>query len=239
MEKVTVEVELRNLTGKHGLVELRQTGKVPAVLYGGAGESIMLQLTPRQLAGVLGSGAKHHTLFQLQVQGGEQTLAMIAETQWEPVKGTLRHVDFKRVLMDRKIRVHVPINITGEARGIKEQGGVLEVVLRDIEVECLPADLVEEFAIDATPMMLNDTVRVSDLQARVGERVHFVREQTAVICHVITPKAVEEVKPAEGAAAEGAAEPEVIKKGKVAEEGEEAEASAEKGDKKADKKKEK
>jgi large subunit ribosomal protein L25 len=185
---------------------------------------------------VLGSRAKHHTLFQLQVQGGEQTLAMIAETQWEPVKGTLRHVDFKRVLMDRKIRVHVPINISGEARGIKEQGGVLEVVLHDIEVECLPADLVEEFAIDATPMMLNDTVRVSDLQARVGERIKFLREPQAVICHVVTPKAVEEAKPAEGAAAEGPAEPEVIKKGKATEEGEEgAEAPAAKGDKKKEK----
>ena len=236
MEKVTVEVEKRNQTGKHGLHELRRSGKIPAILYGGSGDSVLVQLAPRQLAGVLGSRAKHHTLFQLQVQGGEQTLAMIAETQWEPVKGTLRHVDFKRVLMDRKIRVHVPINISGEARGIKEQGGVLEVVLRDIEVECLPADLVEEFAIDATPMMLNESVRVSDLQARVGEKVRFLRELQAVICHVVTPRAVEEVKPAEAAAAEGPAEPEVIKKGKVAEEGEEgAEAPVEKAEKKKEK----
>ena len=190
MEKVTIEAEVRNQTGKHALVELRRAGKVPAVLYGGTGESIKLQLVPRQLANVLGTRAKHHTLFQLKVQGGEETLAMIGETQWEPVKGTLRHVDFKRVLMDRKIRVAVPIVTFGEARGIKEQGGVLEVGLREIEVECLPADLPEEFAIDATPLMLNEHVRVSDLQARVGDRVRFLREPQAVICHVVTPKAI-------------------------------------------------
>ena len=236
MERVTVEVEKRNHTGKHAISELRRSGKVPAILYGGSGNSVLLQLAPRQLAGVLGSRSRHHTLFQLQVQGGEQTLAMIAETQWEPVKGTLTHVDFKRVLMDRKIRVHVPINISGEARGIKEQGGVLEVVLHDVEIECLPADLVEEFAIDATPMMLNDSVRVSDLQARTGEKVRFLREPQAVICHLVTPKAVEEAKPAEAAAAEGPVEPEVIKKGKAVEEGEEgAEAPAEKAEKKKEK----
>jgi large subunit ribosomal protein L25 len=236
MEKVTIETEVRNETGKHALVELRLAGKVPAVLYGGAGKSIKLQLQPKQLANVLGTRAKHHTLFQLQVQGGEETLSMIGETQWHPMRGTLLHVDFKRVLMDRKIRVHVPIITTGEARGIKEQGGVLEVVLRDIEVECLPADLPEEFVIDATPLMLNEHVRVGDLQTQAGDRVRFLREPQAVICHVITPKAVEEVKPAEAVAAEGPAEPEVIKKGKTVEEGEEAaEAPAEKGEKKAEK----
>jgi large subunit ribosomal protein L25 len=243
MEKVTIEAEVRNQSGKHALVELRLAGKVPAVLYGGSGKSIKLQLQPKQLANVLGTRAKHHTLFQLHViggedKGGEETLSMIGETQWHPMRGTLLHVDFKRVLMDRKIRVRVPIITTGEARGIKEQGGVLEIVLRDIEVECLPADLPEEFTIDATPLMLNENVRVSDLQTQAGDRVRLLREPQSVVCHVITPKAIEEVKPAEAVVAEGAAEPEVIKKGKTAEEGEEAaEAPAEKAEKKAEKKK--
>jgi large subunit ribosomal protein L25 len=222
MEKVTIEAEVRNDRGKHALVELRRAGMVPAVLYGGAGETITLQLQPRQLANVLGTRAKHHTLFQLQIRGGEGTLAMIAEAQWEPMKGTLRHVDFKRVLMDRKIRVAVPIIPTGESRGIKEQGGVFELMLRDAEVECLPADLPEEITFDVTGMMLNDSIRLSDLQAQVGERVRFVREPQSVVCHVITPKAIEEVKPAEVVGAEAPAEPEVIKKGKTTEEGEEA-----------------
>src|SRR5687768_5286228 len=147
MEKVTVEVELRKETGKHAVNALRRDGKVPAILYGGKGGAVSVQFQPRQLANGLGAGATHHSLFQPQVQGGEETLAMIAETQWEPVKGTLRHVDFKRVLMDQKIRVAVPVVTQGEARGIKEQGGVFEAVLREVEVECLPGDLPHEFVL--------------------------------------------------------------------------------------------
>ena len=223
MEKVIVEVEPRIQTGKHALHELRRAGKIPAVLYGGTGQAVSLQLQPRQLANVLGTKSKHHTLFQLQVQGGEETLAMIAETQWQPVKGTLRHVDFKRVLMDRKIRVHVPVITMGEPRGIKEQGGVFELLIRELEVESLPADLLNDFTWDVASMMLHDQVRVSDLQGKIGDRIRILREPQTVICHVVAPKAVEEVKPEEAVAAEGAAEPEVIKKGKIAEEGEEAE----------------
>ena len=222
MEKVTVEAEVRSGAGKHALHELRRAGKVPAVLYGGTGKSVNLQLHARQLANVLGTKSKHHTLFQLQVQGGEETLAMIAETQWEPVRGTLRHVDFKRVLMDRKIRVAVPIITTGEAKGIKEQGGVFELMLRELEVECLPADLLDEFTFDVSNLMLNESIRVSDLETRIGDRIRILREPQSVICHVITPKAIEEEKPAEAVAAEAPAEPEVIKKGKTVEEGEEA-----------------
>ncbi|MBI4478731.1 MAG: 50S ribosomal protein L25 [Acidobacteria bacterium] len=222
MEKVTVEAEVRSQTGKHALHELRRAGKVPAVLYGGTGQSVNLQLQPRQLANVLGTKSKHHTLFQLRVQGGEETLAMIVETQWEPVRGTLRHVDFKRVLMDRKIRVQVPIITVGEAKGIKEQGGVFELMLRELEVECLPADLLDEFTLDVSNLMLNESIRVSDLQTRIGDRIRILREPQAVICHVITPKAIEEEKPVEAVAAEAPAEPEVIKKGKIVEAGEEA-----------------
>ena len=232
MEKVTVEAEVRSGAGKHALHELRRTGKVPAVLYGGTGKSVNLQLQPRQLANVLGTKSKHHTLFQLQVQGGEETLAMIAETQWEPVRGTLRHVDFKRVLMDRKIRVAVPIITTGEAKGIKEQGGVFELMLRELEVECLPADLLDEFTFDVSNLMLNESIRVSDLETRIGDRIRILREPQSVICHVITPKAIEEEKPAEAVAAEAPAEPEVIKKGKAAAEEEEAPGGAEKREKK-------
>ena len=231
MEKVTVEAEVRSGAGKHALHELRRTGKVPAVLYGGTGKSVNLQLQPRQLANVLGTKSKHHTLFQLQVQGGEETLAMIAETQWEPVRGTLRHVDFKRVLMDRKIRVAVPIITTGEAKGIKEQGGVFELMLRELEVECLPADLLDEFTFDVSNLMLNESIRVSDLETRIGDRIRILREPQSVICHVITPKAIEEEKPAEAVAAEAPAEPEVIKKGKAVEEGEAAETAPAKKEK--------
>ena len=237
MEKVTVEVELRKETGKHAVNALRREGKVPAILYGGKGKAVPLQFHPRQLANVLGAGAKHHSLFQLKVQGSEETLAMIAEAQWEPVKGTLRHVDFKRVLMDQKIRVAVPVVTQGEPRGIKEQGGVFEVVLREVDVECLPGDLPHEFVLQVGELMLNQHIRISDLQTMIGDKVRLLREPQAVICHVVAPKAVEEEKPAEAAAAEAPAEPEVIKKGKTVEEGEEgAEAAAAPAKKEAAKK---
>jgi large subunit ribosomal protein L25 len=223
-ERVTVAAELRKETGRQALVALRRAGKVPAILYGGSGQTIPLQVNPRELAHVL--GAQHHSLFQLQVQGGEETLAMITETQWEPMRGSVQHVDFKRVLMDRKIRVAVPIVPEGEARGIKEQGGVFEVVLREVDVECLPADLPEEIRLQVSELMLGQQIRVADAQKQVGERVRILREPQGVICHVVTPKAVEEEKPAEVAVAEAPAEPEVIKKGKVAEEGEEPAAEA-------------
>lgn len=219
MEKVTIEAEVREGTGRDALRRLRQAGKVPAVLYGGQGESIPLQVNPRTLVPVVGAQARHHTLFQLRVPGKEETLAMVAETQWEPVRGTLVHVDFKRVLMDKKIRVPVPVVPVGEAAGIKEQGGLFEVVLREVEVECLPEDLPEQITVEVTPLLIGQHVRVSDLQKLVGERVRLVREPQAVVCHVVAPKAVEEVKPAE-VAAEAPAEPEVIKKGKAVEEGE-------------------
>jgi large subunit ribosomal protein L25 len=229
MERVTVAAEVRKQTGGRALSELRRAGKVPAVLYGGAGQTVTLQVNPRELAHVL--GAEHHALFQLRVEGGEETLAMIAETQWEPVRGTIQHVDFKRVLMDRKIRVAVPIVPVGEARGIKEQGGVFESVLREVELECLPAQLPEEIRINVAELMLNQSIRISDLQAQLGEGVRMLREPQAVVCHVVAPKAVEEAKPAEAAAAEAPAEPEVIKKGKTAEEGEEVEAAPAKKEK--------
>ena len=219
-ERVSVAAELRKQTGRHALVELRRSGKVPAVLYGGSGETITLQVNPRELAHVLG-GAQHHALFQLRVQGGEETLAMITETQWEPVRGSVQHVDFKRVLMGRKIRVAVPIVPVGEARGIKEQGGVFELLARDVEVECLPADLPDEIRLQVSELMLGQNIRVADAQKQVGEQVRILREPQAVICHVVAPKAVEEEKPAEAAVVEAPAEPEVIKKGKTAEEGEE------------------
>ena len=236
-ERVTVAAELRKETGRHALAELRRAGKVPAVLYGGSGQTITLQVNPRDLAHVL--GAQHHALFQLRVQGGEETLALITETQWEPVRGSVLHVDFKRVLMDRKIRVAVRIVPVGEARGIKEQGGVFELLARDVEVECLPADLPDEIRLQVSELMLGQQIRVADAQKQIGERARILREPQGVICHVVTPKAVEEEKPAEVAVAEAPAEPEVIKKGKTVEEGEEGAAEAAPGKKEAAGKKEK
>lgn len=228
MERVTIEAELRPAGSRDALRQARQAGRVPGILYGGKGETLPVQVQPRKLIPVLGVERKHNRLFQLALAGGENSLVMVAEAQWHPLKGTLTHIDFKRVLMDQKI--HVPLSVvpTGLAEGVKMQGGVFEVVHHQVQVECLPADMPDELSVDVTSLGLNQSIRVSDLQKMVGDKVRILLDSNAVVFHIVAPRAEEEVKPAEALAGEAAAaEPEVIKKGKAETEGEEgAEAKA-------------
>ena len=229
MERQVIAAEPRSETGKNEMRRMRKAGRVPAVLYGAGKESLPLSLNRRQLRGLLNAEGQN-VIFELQVQGGESTPAMIVESQREPVREILLHLDLKRIAMDRKLRVSVLVVMTGEPQGVKQQGGMLEQVLREVEVECLPADIPARLSIDVEPLMLGQSIRIQDLQERLGEKVRLLQDGHAVVCHVVTPKAVEE-KPAE-VVAEAPAEPEVIKKGKVAEEGEEAAEGGEKREKK-------
>ena len=221
MERQVIEAEPRSETGKNEMRRLRKAGRIPAVLYGAGKESLPLSLNPRQLRGFF-SAEGQNAIFELQVRGGESTPAMIVESQREPVREILLHIDLKRIAMDRKLRVSVPVVMTGEAQGVKQQGGYLEQVLREVEVECLPADIPGRLSIDVEPLMLGQSIRIQDLQERLGDRVRFLQDAHSVVCHVVSPKAVEEEKPAVEVAAEAPAEPEVIKKGKAVTEGEEA-----------------
>jgi large subunit ribosomal protein L25 len=235
MERPAIEGEVRNERGKNAARRVRASGRVPGVLYGAGGETVAVALDPKQLTAALHTHG-HNTIFDLQLSGGATSPAMMVEAQFEPVKGKLLHVDLKRIAMDRKLRVSVPVNITGDAKGVKTQGGLLEVVLHEVDLECLPADIPDQIAVAVDDLELNQAVRISDVQAMLGEKVHLLGDAHAVICHVVTPKA--EVVPAAEAVAEAPAEPEVIKKGKAAEEGAEA-AEGEKTEKaeKAEKKK--
>ena len=168
----------------------------------------------------------------MQVQGGESTPAMIVESQREPVRETVLHMDLKRIAMDRKLRVSVAVVLTGEPQGVKQQAGVLELVMREVEVECFPVDIPARVTIDVEPLMLGQSVRIQDVQERLGDRVRLLQDAHSVVCHVVTPKAVEEEKPAVEAVAEAPAEPEVIKKGKAVTEEEEAAEGTEKTEKK-------
>jgi len=231
MERVTIEAELRS-AGRDALRELRKSGKVAGLLCGAAGKSLSIQMASRQLVAVLGVDRKHNRLFQLAVKGGESTLAMVGEEQWHPLKQTLTHIDFKRVRMDQKI--HVPMSVThvGMPEGVKMQGGVFEVVLHQVNIECLPADLPDELTVDVTTLGLNQAIRISDLQKRVGDKVKILNDPNAVVFHIVSPRA-EEVAPVAVVPAEGAAtEPEVIKKGKTEGEGEAEPAAEAKGVKK-------
>lgn len=219
MERVTIEAEVRAAGSRDTLRTVRKSGQVAAVLYGGNGASVPLRLASRQLVPVLGVERKHNRLFNLNVKGGESTLAMVVEEQWHPLKETLTHIDFKRVSLDQKIHLPLSVAHVGTPEGVKMQGGVFEVVLHQVNIECLPADLPDELTVDVTSLGLNQAIRVSDLQKLVGDKVKILNDSNAVIFHIVSPRA-EEAAPAAAAAAEGGSEPEVIKKGKTEAEGE-------------------
>ena len=200
---------------------VRKGGLVPATLYGAGKQPVSISLNPKQVSQILRSGAGHNTIFELQMDG-EKTMAMFVDWQHEPIKGAMLHVDVKRIAMDRKLVVKVPIVIVGESIGIKQDGGVLEQVLREIELECLPADIPNSIEVNVTELRHGQVIRVKDLEH--GGKLHFVTDEESPVIHIVHIKEVVEATPEAVAteAAAGAAEPEVIKKGKQETEGEAA-----------------
>jgi large subunit ribosomal protein L25 len=219
-EKVVVEAAPRAERGKNEARRLRASGRVPAVLYGGKGEAITLSVNTKQVNSILRSQSGHNTLFQVDLNGKHEP-AILKDWLNDPVSGNLLHVDLLRVAMDVRMRVQVPVHTFGDPAGVKVQGGVFEVVTREVEIECLPGDIPSEFRADVSGLMLNDALRARDLQLDTS-KLKLLTDPEQVLAHVVALK-VEEEKPAEVAATEAAtpAEPEVIKKGKKEVEGEE------------------
>ena len=231
--QIIVEGAPRSDRGKNEARRLRQTGKVPAVLYGGKGNSITLALNAKQIGAILRSASGHNTLFQVDLAGKHEP-AILKDWQVDPLSGKLLHVDLLRVAMDVRMRVKVPVHTFGEPAGVKQQGGVFEVVTREVEIECLPNDIPTEFKVDVSELMLGKQLRASELTID-GSKMKLITDPERVLAHVVALK-VEEEKPAEVVATETAtpAEPEVIKKGKKeveGEEGAEPEAKPEKAEK--------
>jgi large subunit ribosomal protein L25 len=238
-QQIVVEGAPRSDRGKNEARRLRQTGQVPAVLYGGKGEAVTLTVNAKQVGAILRSATGHNTLFQVDVKGKHEP-AILKDWQTDPITGRLLHVDLLRVAMDVRMRVNVPVHTFGEPGGVKQQGGVFEIVYREVEVECLPADIPTEFKVDVSGLMLGQQLHAKDISIDTA-KIKLITDGERVLAHVVALK-VEEEKPAEAVAAEAAtpAEPEVIKKGKKEVEGEEAaegEAKGEKSDKGAEKKK--
>jgi len=229
MAQIIVQGAPRTARGKNEARRLRDTGNVPATLYGGRGEALSLAVNTKQVTAILRSETGHNTLFQVDL-AGKQEPAIVKDWQVDPVSGRLLHVDLLRVAMDVRMKVKVPVHTFGEPSGVKVQGGVFEVVTREVEVECLPADIPTEFKIDVSGLMLNQNIRASDL-AIDKAKIKLLTEANSVLAHVVTLR-VEEEKPVE-AAVTGVvpAEPEVIKKGKKEVEGEEGAEAAEKPEK--------
>ena len=219
-QKVIVEAAPRAQRGKNEARRLRATGRVPAVLYGGKGQAITLSVNTKQVNAILRSESGHNTLFQVDLNGKHEP-AILKDWLTDPVSGNLLHVDLLRVAMDVRMRVQVPVHTFGDPAGVKVQGGVFEVVTREVEIECLPGDIPSEFKANVSGLMLNQALRARDLQIDTG-KLKLLTDPEQVLAHVVTLK-VEEEKPVEAVAAEAAtpAEPEVIKKGKKEVEGEE------------------
>jgi large subunit ribosomal protein L25 len=163
MAEITVSAEGRNDFGKNASRRLRRRGLVPAVVYGGNGENVAVAVDPKTLLKVLRSEAGRNAILKLDITGKGATNAILKSWQVDPIKENFLHVDFFRIAMDVALRVTVPIAVKGEARGVKTDGGILELVIRQIEVECLPGDIPEKIEVDVTDLGLNGALRVSDL----------------------------------------------------------------------------
>ena len=187
---------------------VRVAGRIPAVVYGAGQDAVAVTVDPRMITKILHSESGHNTIFDLNVEGSGVVKAMIVDWQHEPIKGHLLHIDLKRIAMDKTMRVSVPIQLVGVPVGVKNGGGMLEHVLREVEIECLPNDIPSHLDVDVTGLEINGVIRVSDLPH--SGSIKFLGEEDATVAHVTTIK--------EEAAAEvvaGAAEPEVAKKGKT------------------------
>src|SRR5215469_4830962 len=163
MEQIIVEASPRDDRGKNAARRIRRAGQVPAVLYGGKGEPAAVAVNAKQLVGILRSETGHNTIFTVKL-GGSEHKAMLKDWQVDPVKGSLIHVDLLRVAMDVLMRVKVPVHTFGEAQGVKMQGGIFEMVTREVEIECLPTDIPTEFKLDISPLMIGMQLRAGDIQ---------------------------------------------------------------------------
>jgi large subunit ribosomal protein L25 len=218
---ITIAAEPRSLRGKNEARRLRAAGSAPAVVYGTGKDAVAVAVNPKEMVRILRSKTGHNTIFHLAIKDGENTPVMIVDWQRDPVKDTILHIDMKRIDLSVRLVVKVPVHTVGEPEGVKLQGGLHEVITREIEVECLPNEIPEELTIDVSKLTMGQAVRASDVP--LPGSVRLVSPPEAVISHIVAMKAEEVVAPVAGAevAPSAVAEPEVIKKGKK-EEDEEA-----------------
>ena len=214
---ITIVAEPRSSRGKNEARRLRVAGRAPAVLYGAGGESVPVAIIPKEINKILHSKTGYNTIFNLSVTGGETVPVMVVDWQHDPVKENLLHVDLKRIDLTLRLRVKIPVHTAGEPKGVKLQGGLHELITREVEIECLPDDIPEHFTLDATELSIGESLRAS--QIPMTGSMKLLSNGEAVISHVVSMKA-EEVAPAADAvaAAPATSEPEVAKKGKKEEE---------------------
>jgi large subunit ribosomal protein L25 len=197
---------------KNAARRVRVTGKIPAVVYGAKEDAIAVTVDPKQIQRILYSETGHNSIFDLEISGSSAK-AMIVDWQYEPIKGHLLHIDLKRIAMDKAIRVEVPIQCVGIPVGVRVSGGILDQVLREVEIECLPGDIPGHIDVDVSELTFGAVLRVSDLP-HTGS-LKFLTDENAVVAHVVSIREEVVATPDAVAAVVGApVEPEVVKKGK-------------------------
>jgi large subunit ribosomal protein L25 len=207
---ITITAEPRDTRGKNEARRLRVKGFSPAVVYGGGIDPIAIAVNPKDVNTILRSASGHNTIFNVDIQGSLAPV-MVVDWQHDPIKGRLLHVDLKRIDLTKRIVVKVPVHTHGDPKGVKLQGGLHEVITREVEIECLPDDIPEGFTVDVTELSIGQSIRASEIPL-IGSMT-LLSPPDAVISHVVAMKAeavVEEVA--------AVAEPEVVKKGKKDEE---------------------
>lgn len=207
--QISLEAELRSQTGKGAAHKIRREGKIPATVYGAHQGPVNVTVDPKTVASILHSESGHNTIVQIQIHGGETASAMIVDWQRDPVKGKLLHVDLKRIAMNEVMRVKVPVVTRGEAYGVKTQGGILEQVTREVEVECLPGQIPEHLYVDVAELAIGQSLRVGDLRLDAG--VRLLMDADRVIVHVIAVKESVTATPEAAAPAAEEAKPEAKK----------------------------
>jgi large subunit ribosomal protein L25 len=221
---ISVGAEVRETRGKNEARRTRRRGLIPAVVYGSFQDPVSVAVSPKELIQILRSSTGYNTIFNLVINGGETTPCMLVDEQRDPIKGSLLHADLKRIDLTKRLRVSVPVTTEGEPKGVKQQGGLLEVISRSVEIECVPDEIPEGFVVDVTELMMGQSRRAGEI-ALTGS-MKLLSPADTVIAHIVALRA-EEVAPAAEAAPVAEAtpaggEPEVIKKGKKEDEAEEA-----------------
>ena len=219
---ITITAEDRPARGKNEARRLRVRGLTPAIVYGVGKDPVAVAVSPKEVNKILHSATGHNTIFNVAVHGGENEPVMIVAWQHDPVKGNLLHVDLKRIDLTKRILVKVPVISIGDAKGVKLQGGLLELITREIEIECLPDEIPDKFIVDVGELMIGQSRRASDMS--MTGSMSLISAPDQVLAHVVALRA--EVVEAEAEVVAAVAEPEVAKKGKK-----EEDAAA--GDKKA------
>ena len=221
MPEVVVAKPRTGKFNKNAARRVRAAGKIPAVLYGAGHDAIAVEVDPKQITRILYSETGHNTIFDVQVDGVPSAKAMIVDWQNEPIKDRLIHIDMKRIALDKLLQVSVRVKLLGVPVGVKTEGGILDQVMREVEIECLPADIPNHIDVDVTGLAMHGVLRVSDLPH--SDKIKYLTNEDATVAHVVTIREEVVAAPAEGeaaavtgeAGAAAPAEPEVAKKGKA------------------------